>query len=187
MSGIQSLPVDLGLRPLKVLLAGPPDVGKSTLIGRLLVDNNAIFIDQVQEDLAFHTDGLLQERADGMTIDVTFKTLHLRNSGHRVVVIDSPGHTEYLHNFLCGLSAADIVLHLVDSTRPTLKSEHIDLIEHSGKPYYTIMTKWDSISEEERSILKADFKIDSIAGLGIEELEAFLQSAASHLPHHSHY
>ncbi|HRD82377.1 MAG TPA: GTP-binding protein, partial [Saprospiraceae bacterium] len=71
---------------LRFITAGSVDDGKSTLIGRLLYDSNAIFEDQLQAmrrasrfsdtdtpDLAILTDGLKAEREQGITIDVAYK------------------------------------------------------------------------------------------------------------------
>src|SRR3954467_7593543 len=58
---------------LRIATAGSVDDGKSTLIGRLLLDSKSLLDDQGEDDLAHVTDGLRAEREQGITIDVAYR------------------------------------------------------------------------------------------------------------------
>src|SRR4051812_502295 len=91
---------------LRLATAGSVDDGKSTLVGRLLHDCRAIFADQwaaVEQashrrghdgaDLALLTDGLRDEREQGITIDVAYR--YFATARRRFVLADTPGHVQY--------------------------------------------------------------------------------------------
>lgn len=157
--------------PLKVLFAGSPDVGKSTLIGRILLRTGSVFQDQHQGDLAHYTDGLADEQKKGMTIDVSYRTIHLE-SGHRCILIDTPGHDDLMTNFLGALSSCDLVIYLQDN--PNLNpSWHFRIARSLGKPIHTVLTKSNVLQSD-----FFDFVIDSVNDTGVSELLAQLQSYA---------
>jgi sulfate adenylyltransferase subunit 1 len=113
---------------LKIVTAGSVDDGKSTLIGRLLYETNSLKDDQIEHieqkskskglahfDFSLATDGLLTEREQGITIDVSniyFKTEH-----RRFIITDSPGHIEYTRNMVTGASNADTTIILIDARK----------------------------------------------------------------------
>ena len=111
---------------LRFATAGSVDDGKSTLIGRLLLDSKAIFEDQlaaVEEtsisrgydytDLALLTDGLRAEREQGITIDVAYR--YFATPKRKFIIADTPGHVEYTRNMVTGASTADLGLVLIDA------------------------------------------------------------------------
>jgi sulfate adenylyltransferase large subunit len=113
---------------LRVATAGGVDDGKSTLIGRLLVDSRAVLSDQLAAarrasarrggpglDLAFLTDGLRAEREQGITIDVAYRSF--ATARRKFVLADCPGHFEYTRNMVTGASTADAAVVLVDATK----------------------------------------------------------------------
>src|SRR5205085_3627247 len=88
---------------LRFATAGSVDDGKSTLIGRLLLDAKAIFADQLEAveatsvskgydytDLALLTDGLRSEREQGITIDVAYR--YFATPSRKFIIADTPGH-----------------------------------------------------------------------------------------------
>ena len=110
---------------LKLVIVGHVDHGKSTLIGRLLYDTESLPPDRLKEiektsetlgrdrEFAFIMDSLEEERKRGITIDTTqtfFKT-----PKRRYVIIDAPGHKEFLKNMITGTSQAEAALLLVDA------------------------------------------------------------------------
>jgi translation elongation factor TU len=110
---------------LKLVIVGHVDHGKSTLIGRLLYDTESLPLDRLKEiekisetlgrerEFAFVMDSLEEERKRGVTIDTTqtfFKTPH-----RRYVIIDAPGHKEFLKNMITGTSQAEAALLIVDA------------------------------------------------------------------------
>ena len=157
------------ITPLKVLFAGIPDAGKSTMIGRILQDTGSVFFDQKQEDLAHYTDGLSSEIIQGRTIDVSYRTVILKNKC-RCILIDTPGHSELMSNFVSGVSNADVVFYLKDSTRPLEDSIHPKVAKDFGVPVVTIWTKNPD---------NGHFSVDSITGDGFPHLLCYLQEAAA--------
>ncbi|WP_068259779.1 GTP-binding protein [Janibacter limosus] len=111
---------------LRFATAGSVDDGKSTLIGRLLLDSKSIFEDQFESvertsqekgydytDLALLTDGLRSEREQGITIDVAYR--YFATPKRKFIIADTPGHVEYTRNMVTGASTADLGLVLVDA------------------------------------------------------------------------
>jgi bifunctional enzyme CysN/CysC len=112
---------------LRLTTAGSVDDGKSTLIGRLLHDSNAIFEDQLESvrkvsrdglDLAFVTDGLRAEREQGITIDVAYR--YFSTPRRKFIIADTPGHEEYTRNMATGASTAQLALILLDARKGVL-------------------------------------------------------------------
>jgi bifunctional enzyme CysN/CysC len=117
---------------VRLLTCGSVDDGKSTLIGRLLVETNSVPDDTVASarsvrrsgstikageiDFSLLTDGLEAEREQGITIDVAYRSMNLLN-GRRLILADAPGHEQYTRNMAVAASRADIALVLVDATR----------------------------------------------------------------------
>lgn len=113
---------------LRFITAGNVDDGKSTLIGQLLYETNAILDDQLEAikrvggkngsgriDLSIVTDGLKAEREQGITIDVAYK--YFRTDRRKFIVADTPGHLEYTRNMITGASNTDLALILIDATK----------------------------------------------------------------------
>jgi bifunctional enzyme CysN/CysC len=117
---------------IRLLTCGSVDDGKSTLIGRLLVETDSVPDDTVDAaksvrrsgstikageiDFSLLTDGLEAEREQGITIDVAYRSMNLLN-GRRLIIADAPGHEQYTRNMAVAASRADIALVLVDATR----------------------------------------------------------------------
>ncbi len=165
------------ITPLKVIFAGVPDVGKSTLIGSLLQHTGSVFDDQRQSDLAHYTDGLQSEQAEGRTIDVSYRTVILPN-GYRTILIDTPGHTELLTNFVSGVSGADLVLALCSTETMYGSSIHVRIARDFNVPVIRVLTKADSIRREAATYLQSRFAVDSVSGTGVPRLISFLEHAA---------
>ncbi|MFI4997170.1 MAG: sulfate adenylyltransferase subunit 1, partial [Hyphomicrobiales bacterium] len=115
---------------LRFITCGSVDDGKSTLIGRLLHETDAILEDQLAAveaasrrhgapgqplDLALLVDGLAAEREQGITIDVAYRyfTTHRR----KFIIADTPGHEQYTRNMATGASNADLAILLVDARK----------------------------------------------------------------------
>ncbi|MCR9249742.1 MAG: sulfate adenylyltransferase subunit CysN [bacterium] len=116
----------LDMELLRFTTAGSVDDGKSTLIGRLLYDSKSIFEDQLEQvaksserkgleqtDLALLTDGLKDEREQGITIDVAYR--YFATPKRKFIIADTPGHIQYTRNMVTGASTANCALILVDA------------------------------------------------------------------------
>jgi bifunctional enzyme CysN/CysC len=117
---------------IRLVTCGSVDDGKSTLIGRLLVETDSVPEDTVDAaksvrrsgstikagdiDFSLLTDGLEAEREQGITIDVAYRSMNLLN-GRRLIIADAPGHEQYTRNMAVAASRSDIALVLVDATR----------------------------------------------------------------------
>ena len=107
---------------LKFITCGSVDDGKSTLIGRLLVDTKAVLQDHLagvqrsgETDLALLTDGLSAEREQGITIDVAYR--YFNTEARKVIIGDAPGHEQYTRNMVTAASSADAAVVLVDAIK----------------------------------------------------------------------
>ena len=116
----------LDMELLRFTTAGSVDDGKSTLIGRLLYDSKSIFADQIEQiestskkkglefvDLSLFTDGLKDEREQGITIDVAYR--YFATPKRKFIIADTPGHIQYTRNMVTGASTANLALILVDA------------------------------------------------------------------------
>jgi bifunctional enzyme CysN/CysC len=104
-------------------MCGAVDDGKSTLLGRLLVETDSVPLDELDSvssngviDYALLTDGLASEREQGITIDVAHRQLTLPG-GRRVLMADSPGHEQYTRNMAVAASLADVAVLVIDGER----------------------------------------------------------------------
>ncbi len=117
------------MHTLKFITCGSVDDGKSTLIGRLLLDSKAILADQLASasrtgikvgagdapDLAAFTDGLQAEREQGITIDVAWR--YFSTPARKFIIGDTPGHEQYTRNMVTAASHADAAIVMVDATK----------------------------------------------------------------------
>ena len=122
----------MGKPILRLVTCGSVDDGKSTLVGRLLVETGSLPLDTVEAaktarrtgsavkvgsiDYSLLTDGLEAEREQGITIDVAYRSMNLSN-GRRLILADAPGHDQYTRNMVVAASRADLALVLIDVTR----------------------------------------------------------------------
>ena len=104
---------------LRFATAGSVDDGKSTLIGRLLLDSKQLLDDQDETDLAHVTDGLRAEREQGITIDVAYR--FFATPRRSFILADTPGHVRYTRNMVTGASTADLALVLIDARKGLLE------------------------------------------------------------------
>lgn len=117
---------------LKFVTAGSVDDGKSTLIGRLLYDTKTIFEDTLEQvqmsserrgdghtNLALVTDGLRDEREQGITIDVAYRYFSTPN--RKFILADTPGHIQYTRNMVTGASNADLAIIMIDARKGVIE------------------------------------------------------------------
>jgi len=118
---------------LRFITCGSVDDGKSTLIGRLLVDSRAVLQDHLagvtrsgEVDLAQLTDGLSSEREQGITIDVAYR--YFATEERKFIIGDAPGHEQYTRNMVTAASQADAAVVLVDATKLDWQNPQLDLL-----------------------------------------------------------
>ena len=164
---------------LRFTTAGSVDDGKSTLIGRLLYDSKSIFEDQLEAiestskkkghegvDLALFTDGLRDEREQGITIDVAYR--YFTTPKRKFIIADTPGHIQYTRNMVTGASTANVATILVDARHGVIEQTkrhafiasllqipHIivcinkmDLVDFSEEVYNNIVSQFEEISSK---------------------------------------
>lgn len=164
---------------LRFTTAGSVDDGKSTLIGRLLYDSKSIFEDQLDAvektslrkghkgvDLALFTDGLRDEREQGITIDVAYR--YFTTPKRKFIIADTPGHVQYTRNMVTGASTANAAIILVDARYGVIEQTkrhsfiasllhipHIlvcinkmDLVEYSEEAYNTVINQFEEFSSK---------------------------------------
>jgi bifunctional enzyme CysN/CysC len=119
---------------LRFTTAGSVDDGKSTLIGRLFYDTQAIFEEKMSEikrntqrddedlELALLTDGLRAEREQGITIDVAYR--YFATPKRKFIIADTPGHEQYTRNMVTGASTAELAIVLLDARKGVLEQSH---------------------------------------------------------------
>ena len=129
---------------LKFITCGSVDDGKSTLIGRLLVDSQAVLEDHLagvqrkgQTDLALLTDGLSAEREQGITIDVAYR--YFSTEQRKFIIGDAPGHEQYTRNMVTAASSADCAVVLVDATKLQWQSTQLELLPQTRR--HTLLAK----------------------------------------------
>ena len=138
----------MSARALRFLTAGSVDDGKSTLIGRLLFDSQAILADQIDAlerraagqpraageptfDLSLLTDGLEAEREQGITIDVAFRYFATRS--RKFIIADAPGHEQYTRNMVTAAAGSDAAVVLVDVTKLDWQHEPVVLLPQTRR------------------------------------------------------
>ncbi|AGC77392.1 sulfate adenylyltransferase subunit 1 [Nonlabens dokdonensis] len=164
---------------LRFTTAGSVDDGKSTLIGRLLYDSKSIFQDQINAvensskqkglesiDLAMFTDGLRDEREQGITIDVAYR--YFTTPKRKFIIADTPGHIQYTRNMVTGASTANVALILIDARHGVIEQTrrhafiasllnipHIivcvnkmDLVDYDEQVYNTIVKDFEEFSSK---------------------------------------
>lgn len=123
---------------LRFITCGSVDDGKSTLIGRLLVDSRAVLQDQLasvsksgETDLALLTDGLSAEREQGITIDVAYR--YFATPARKFIIGDAPGHEQYTRNMVTAASSADAAVVLVDATKLKWQDAGLELLPQTKR------------------------------------------------------
>jgi phosphoadenylyl-sulfate reductase (thioredoxin) len=111
--------------PVRIVIVGHVDHGKSTLIGRLLAETGSLPDGKLEQlkavskrrgmpfEWSFLLDALQTERDQGITIDTS--QIRFRTASRDIVLIDAPGHAEFLRNMITGAAQADAALLIVDA------------------------------------------------------------------------
>jgi bifunctional enzyme CysN/CysC len=155
--------------PLKVVFVGHVDHGKSTLIGRILHDTDSLpegKIDMVKKacaaegmefEFAFLLDALLEEQKQNVTIDTT--QIPFRTARSNYVIIDAPGHKEFLKNMITGASRADAAILVIAANEGVREQSrrHAYLLGLLGiKQLIVIINKMDLAEFSEKRFLEVE-------------------------------
>ena len=154
---------------MNIVIVGHVDHGKSTVIGRLLADTHSLPIgklEQVKEtcrrnskpfEYAFLLDALKDEQSQGITIDAArcFFQTDLRN----YIIIDAPGHIEFLKNMITGAARAEAALLVIDASEGVRENSkrHGYMLSMLGiKQICVLVSKMDLVNYNERSFKRIE-------------------------------
>jgi bifunctional enzyme CysN/CysC len=186
---------DIDTRPaLRFLTCGSVDDGKSTLIGRLLYEQNLIFDDHLAAlerdskkhgttgadvDFALLLDGLEAEREQGITIDVAYR--YFSTPRRSFIVADTPGHEQYTRNMATGASNADLAVLLVDARKGLLSQtrRHAIIASLLGIRYAALAVNKIDLMEFDQAVFDdiSESFLSFARDLGFKEIRAFPVSA----------
>jgi sulfate adenylyltransferase subunit 1 len=171
------------MKALRFLTAGSVDDGKSTLIGRLLFDGQAILADQLDTlerraagrpiDLSLLTDGLEAEREQGITIDVAYR--YFATKTRKFIIADAPGHEQYTRNMVTAAAGSDAAVVLVDITKLDLTQDEVVLLPQTRR--HSLLAQLLRVP----SLVFAVNKIDALSdpGAGFAKVKAALEKFAA--------
>jgi bifunctional enzyme CysN/CysC len=202
MSGADTIAFDAAARlddaaerpPLRFLTCGSVDDGKSTLLGRLLCEQNLILEDQLaalecdsgkygtsrpEIDFSLLLDGLEAEREQRITIDVAYRYFATRRRAF--VVADTPGHEQYTRNMATGASAAELAVLLLDARKGLLAQtrRHAIIVSLLGIRHIVVAVNKIDLVDFDRAVFDriADGFSDFAAPLGFKDIKAIPISA----------
>ena len=184
---------DLSSRLLRLVIVGHVDHGKSTLVGRLLSDTGSLpdgKLDFVRDickqqgkefEFAFLLDALEEEQEQGITIDTS--QIFFSTTQRKYVIIDAPGHKEFLKNMVTGAADAEAALLLIDAnegvqeqsrrhgyilkllglTQVAVVINKMDLVGYDEKVYNNIKSEYtaflNSLGVEAREFIPVSAKL----------------------------
>ncbi len=166
---------------LRFITCGSVDDGKSTLIGRLLVDSRAVLQDHLagvtrsgEVDLAQLTDGLSSEREQGITIDVAYR--YFATETRKFIIGDAPGHEQYTRNMVTAASQADAAVVLVDATKLDWQNPQLALLPQTRR--HSLLVHLLRV----HSLVFAVNKLDAVAdpALAFQHIRSALEQFARH-------
>lgn len=162
---------NLSTKTMRMVIVGHVDHGKSTLVGRLLSDTDSLptgkmdFVKDICErqgkvfEFAFLLDALEEEQEQGITIDTS--QIFFKTKKRSYVIIDAPGHKEFLKNMVTGAANAEAALLLIDAyeglqeqtrrhgyilkllglTQVAVVINKMDLVNYDPEVYYKIKSE----------------------------------------------
>ena len=163
---------------LRIVTTGSVDDGKSTLLGRLLLETGAIFDDHLEAvrktsvrngdkepNLALLLDGLKAEREQGITIDVAYR--YLKTPRRTFIFADCPGHEQYTRNMVTGASTADCAILLLDASRGVTQQSrrHGFIVSLLQVPHVLVaVNKMDDVGFDQRVFDRIVHEYSAYAG-----------------------
>ncbi|HEX9955301.1 MAG TPA: adenylyl-sulfate kinase [Allosphingosinicella sp.] len=176
---------------LRFITCGSVDDGKSSLLGRLLLDTGSAYQDELAAcggDLSRLVDGLEAEREQGITIDVAYR--FFTTESRKFIVADAPGHEQYTRNLVTGASTADLALVLVDARKGVLTQtrRHCHLCKLLGVSRFVLLVNkmdlvgfdqavFERIVEDYRAVAE-DFVAIPVSAVGGDNVGARSRATA---------
>jgi len=177
--------MEVSRETLKIVVVGHVDHGKSTVIGRLLYDTKALpegAIDRVKRiskekgkpfEYAYLLDAFEEEQKQGITIDIT--ELQFQTAKRDYVIIDAPGHKEFLKNMVSGAANAEAALLVIDANEGIQEQSrrHGYILSLLGiQKIYVIVNKMDLIhySEVKFEIIRKEMN-EFLSNLNVHPLK----------------
>jgi len=159
---------------LKIVVVGHVDHGKSTIIGRLLYDTKSVpeaAIERVKRickekgrpfEYAYLLDALEEEQKQGITIDTT--QIKFSTQQRDYLIIDAPGHKEFLKNMISGAANAEAALLVIDAAEGVQEQSkrHAYILSLLGiQKVYVIVNKMDMIDFSEEKFKEIKYEISN--------------------------
>src|SRR5439155_6159484 len=178
--------------PLKIVFVGHVNHGKSTLIGRIQHDTDSLpdgKIDMIKKacaaegmefEFAFLLDALLEEQKQNVTIDTT--EIAFRTSRRNYVIIDAPGHKEFLKNMITGASRADVAVLVIAANEGVREQSrrHAYLLSMLGiKQLIVVVNKMDLADFSEKKLVEIEKEYRKFLGELGREARFFVPASAN--------
>ena len=183
------------MKSINLMTCGSVDDGKSTLLGRLIYETDNLLVDQseylsklnqkfskkdIDIDYSLLLDGLIDEKEQGITIDIAFKYFVLGNT--QFTLIDSPGHKEYTKNMANAATFADVALILIDASKKISQQtkKHIEIVNMFPNIKHKIVcvNKMDKIDYSKKRYLDIKNEIISYSNSKNYDIDEFLPISA---------
>lgn len=182
---------------MNIVIVGHVDHGKSTVIGRMLADTDSLpdgKLDAVREnckrnskpfEYAFLLDALKDEQAQGITIDSA--RVFFQSERRNYIIIDAPGHIEFLKNMVSGAARAEAALLVIDAKEGVRENSKrhgymlsmlgidsisvivnkMDLVDYSEEHYNSIVSEYTSFLEKIEVKAKSFIPVSAVEGENI--------------------
>jgi bifunctional enzyme CysN/CysC len=161
---------------LRFITCGNVDDGKSTLIGHMIYEANLIYADQAKAiqqvqvdgaiDYSLLLDGLMDERAQGITIDVAYR--YFNTDKRSFILADTPGHQQYTRNMAVGAAFADLAIILIDASKGIMPQtrRHISITKMMGiRDFVVAINKMDLVNYDESKFKIISDQINNLSTL----------------------
>lgn len=179
-----TIQTDLNQEQMNIVFVGHVDHGKSTVIGRLLADTNSLpkgKMEQIQErcqkegkpfEYAFLIDALKDEQAQSITIDSA--RVFFQSQQRSYIIIDAPGHIEFIKNMVTGASHAEAAILVIDAEEGVQENSrrHGYLLWMLGiKKIVVVVNKMDLVDYDQTVFDKIQTEYSAyLAGIGVKPL-----------------
>jgi bifunctional enzyme CysN/CysC len=178
---------------MNIVFTGHVDHGKSTVVGRMLADTGSLPKGKMQQirkrcaleskafEYAFLLDALKDEQSQGITIDVA--RAHFKTKKRDYIIIDAPGHIEFLKNMISGAARAEAAVLVIDAAEGVRENSkrHGYMLSLLGiKQVIVAVNKMDSVGYKKTVFNKIRAEYDSfLSKIGVKT-KAYIPCSALH-------